>query len=105
VLRYVERNPLRASIVKRSQDWEWSSLKPTARRGSEGQLSDGPILKPSQWTRHVNGVQTEVELKSLRHSLGRGTPFGDTRWQTTTAKLLGLESSLRPPRRPEKANK
>ena len=29
VLRYVERNPLRADMVQRSQDWEWSSLKPT----------------------------------------------------------------------------
>ena len=30
VLRYVERNPLRANMVQRSQDSEWSSLKPTA---------------------------------------------------------------------------
>ena len=105
VLRYVERNPLRANLVQRSQDWEWSSLKPTVRSGPEGLLSDGPILKPSQWTRHVNGVQTEAELKSLRHSLARGTPFGDTRWQTTTAKRLGLESSLRPRGRPKNSNK
>ena len=105
VLRYVERNPLRANLVQRSQDWEWSSLKPTVRSGPEGLLSDGPILKPSQWTRHVNGVQTEAELKSLRHSLSRGTPFGDTRWQTATAKRLGLESSLRPRGRPKNSNK
>ena len=32
VLRYVERNPLRANMVPRSQDWEWSSLKPSAQR-------------------------------------------------------------------------
>jgi len=45
------------------------------------------------------------KLKSRRHSLVRGTPFGDTRWQTTTAKRLALESSLRPRGRPKKANK
>ena len=90
-LRYVERNPLRANMVDRSQDWEWSSLKPTARSGPDGLLCDGPILKPAQWTRHVNGVETEAELKSLRHSLARGTPFGDTRWQKKTAAELGLE--------------
>jgi putative transposase len=62
VLRYVERNPLRAKMVERSQNWEWSSLKPTTRSGPDGLLCDGPILKPAQWTRHVDGVETEAEL-------------------------------------------
>ena len=61
VLRYVERNPLRANMVQRSQDWEWSSLKPTARSGLDGLLCDGPILIPAHWTRHVNGAETETE--------------------------------------------
>ncbi len=105
VLRYVERNPLRANMVARSQDWEWSSLKPTVRSGPEGLLCDGPIGKPAHWTRHVNGVETEAELKALRHSLARGTPFGDTQWQIRTAIKLGLESSLRPRGRPRKRKK
>jgi putative transposase len=50
VLRYVERNPLRAKAVARSQDWEWPSLKPTARSGPEGLLSDGPLVKGHGWT-------------------------------------------------------
>ena len=100
VLRYVERNPLRAKMVEKSQDWEWSSLKPTSRSAPDGLLTDGPLEKPSQWTRIVNGVETEAELKSLRHSLTRGTPFGDSRWQTRTATQLGLESSMRPRGRP-----
>ena len=59
VLRYVERNPLRANLVERSQDWEWSSLKPTEQSGPVGLLSEGPIAKPAQWTRFVNGVDFE----------------------------------------------
>jgi putative transposase len=47
-------------------------------------------------------VETEAELKALRHSLARGTPFGDTHWQARTASTLGLESSLRPTGRPKK---
>ena len=100
VLRYVERNPLRANAVTRSQDWEWSSLKPTARSGPEGLLSDGPLVKGHGWTNYVNGIETEAELVSLRRSVERGTPFGDTEWQEATAKSLGLESSLRPRGRP-----
>jgi putative transposase len=92
-------------MVERSQDWEWSSLKPTARSGLDGLLSDGPAEKPVQWTRHVNGVETDAELKSLRHSLARGTPFGKPRWETTTARQLGLESTLRPRGRPRSLEK
>ena len=57
-------------------------------------------MKPAQWTRHVNGVETEAELKALKHSIARGTPFGDTDWPAKTAAILGLESSHRPQGRP-----
>jgi len=105
VLRYVERNPLRANMVKRSQDGEWSSLLPNARSGPDGLLCEGPLPKHSQWTRFVNGAETQAELKALRHSLSRGTPFGDSTWQPSTAIQLGLESSLRPRGRPRKPKK
>jgi putative transposase len=99
-LRYVERNPLRANLVERSQDWKWSSLKPAERSGLVGLLSEGPFVKPTQWTRIVNGVETEAELKSLRQCVARGTPFGDADWQGATATQLGIEASLRPRGRP-----
>jgi hypothetical protein len=49
-----------------------------------------------------NGVETEAELKTLQHRLARGTPFGDTHWQSKTAAMLGLESSLQPRGGPKK---
>jgi len=90
-------------MFQRSKDC--SSLKPTARGGPDGLLCDGPILKPAQWTRHVNGVEIEAELKARRHSLARRTQFGDTHMQTKTAAILGLESSLRPRVMPRKQEK
>ena len=95
VLRYVERNPLRANLVQQSQDWDWSSLNPTQRSGPIGMLSEGPVAKPAEWTRFVNGVETEAELTALRHSVSRRTPFGDPNWQNTTATQLGIEASMR----------
>jgi putative transposase len=100
VLRYVERNPLRANLVERSQDWEWSSLKPTERSGLEGLLSEGPVPKPALWARIVNGVETEAELNALRQCVERGAPYGNDDWQSATAIQLGLESSLRRRGRP-----
>ena len=105
VLRYIERNPLRAGLVERSQDWEWSSLKPSRRSDPEGLLSAGPFAKSRGWTRHVNGFETEGELAALRNCIARGAPYGDAKWQSRTARSLGLESSLRPRGRPRKTKK
>ena len=58
--------------------------------------SDAFALDTS-YARHFHAVESEAKLRSLSHSLARGTSFGSTRWQTTTAKQLGPESFLRPP--------
>jgi len=102
VLRYVERNPLRADLVQSAQDWNWSSLSRTKDASPDGLLHPGPVGKGSQWTRHVNGVETESELERLRRSVNRGAPFGTVEWAQNAAELLGLESSLRPRGRPRK---
>jgi len=74
---------------------KWFRLKPGVRTGIDGLPCDGPILKPAQWTRDVNGVETDAELKLLHHSLASCTPFGVTRWQVKPAASFGLESLLK----------
>jgi putative transposase len=100
VLRYIERNPLRAGLVPRAEDWLWSSLRG---RGEvkEGVLVDAsPVGLPRQWAQWVNGPMTEVEVERLRRSVNRGTPFGTEAWARRIAERLGLEASLRPRGRP-----
>ena len=104
VLRYVERNALRANLVKRAEDWQWSSLW-TRRFGDEAArelLSGWPVPEPSEWLRHVNEAQTTAELEALRRSVSRGTPYGSETWVHKTALKFGLEYTLRPPGRPKK---
>ena len=105
VCRYVERNPLRANLVRRAENWQWSSL--AQRLGSQPcdtppQLSVWPVSRPRNWATLVNAVQTAGELAALRKSVARGQPFGDPAWQEDTARQLGLESTLRPRGRPRK---
>jgi putative transposase len=59
-------------------------------------LSPWPVPPPCDWLRWVQAPQTEAELEALRRSLQRGAPYGSETWQKTTAKRLGLESTLRP---------
>ncbi len=60
VIRYVERNPLRAGLVERAQDWKWSSLGPNA----EGPARDpGPVPRGADWLEFVNSPMTEAESR------------------------------------------
>ena len=100
VLRYVERNPLRANLVEEVEAWRWSSLWHLVHGNAAGLVDEGPVPMPRRWRAHVQAAQTEAELEALRRSVVRGAPFGDASWQQSTAKRLGLESTLRPRGRP-----
>ena len=103
VARYVERNAVRAKLVKRAEQWQWSSLW----RWAQGDpkllafLSDWPVKRPRQWVGWVNRPETASELEDLRCSAQRGRPFGSRGWVVRIAKRLSLESTLRPRGRPK----
>jgi putative transposase len=102
VLRYAERNPLRADLVPRAEDWPWSSLSGSSDSCPDGLLHPGPVAKGRQWLRQMNRAEKECDLERLRQCVNRGTPFGSDEWVASTALALGLESSLRPRGRPRK---
>ena len=101
VLRYVERNALRANLVCRAEEWRWGSLW---RRGQPAadRLARWPLPVPRNWVELVNAPQTQAEMEALRVAVKRGSPFGSPAWQRQTASRLGLKSTLRPPGRPKK---
>ena len=100
VLRYVERNPLRANLVSRAEAWPWSSLARRATGGRASLLGDPPFPLPADWLAFVNSAETAAELESLRRSVNRERPFGDATWQAETARRLGLVHTMRPRGRP-----
>src|SRR5208337_1557331 len=96
VVRYVERNSLRANLVARAEQWAWSSL----RRGERDDpafpiLSPWPLPRPADWLEIVNCPQSDTELNALRRCARRGCPLGNADWAARTAKQLGIESTLR----------
>ncbi|MBW3540936.1 MAG: hypothetical protein KY476_11750, partial [Planctomycetes bacterium] len=105
VLRYVERNPLRAHLVAAAGQWAWSSLGREPRAARPAWLVAGPVARGRQWRSHVERPQTEQELAAIRRSVQRGSPFGDDTWCLRTVEALGLESTLRARGRPRKARK
>src|SRR5207248_1565247 len=56
--RYVERNPLRANLVQRGEQWWWSSLWQRCHNTGVSWLSDWPLHVPDTWLHYINGVET-----------------------------------------------
>jgi len=100
VVRYVERNALRAGLVECAEDWRWCSLHRRMRGRRQSLLSDWPLPQPDHWHKLVNEPQTEGELAAIRRCLKRGSPFGRPAWVEQAAEQLSLQSTLRPRGRP-----
>jgi putative transposase len=100
--RYVQANPLRAGIVARAEQWQWSSLGYKPRDQVALVTSEWPVDRPAMWVKIVNKPLEQGELERLRTSVNRGRPFGTGRWTILTAKRLGLMNTLRPPGRPRR---
>ena len=105
--RYVERNALRARLVRRAENWRWSSLWKRLYPGKPSDdemppLSLWPTGTPKRWVDHVNAPLTAQEIEAVETSLRRGRPLGDAAWQRKTAGALRLGSTLRPRGRPRK---
>ena len=102
VCRYVERNALRAGLVRKAEDWRWGSLW----RWMQNSEPDPPLLSPwpvprlPRWVTRVNEPLTKQELESVQLSAQRGKPFGDASWTESIARRLGLGSTMRPRGRP-----
>ncbi len=101
VLRYVERNALRAGLAERAEDWPWGSL---AWRSGElrSLLAQPPIPLGERWRELVNAPQTNAELEALRTCVNRQRPYGADEWVERTAAELNLSAALNKRGRPSK---
>jgi putative transposase len=102
VARYVERNALRANFVSRAEDWKWGSLHRWLQHPEADPklLSRWPLSRLPNWISRVNEPLTESEIKAVRWSVKKGSPFGEETWVESIARRLDLESTLRPRGRP-----
>jgi len=96
VLRYVERNPLRANLVKRAEEWRWSSLQPRSEDGVAELLCEWPVDRPTNWADLVNRPQTQAEEAAIQTSIARGRPLGHPAWLKQTISRYDLQNTLRP---------
>ena len=81
VLRYVERNPVRAGLVERARDWKWGSC--AWRKGPASRaalLAEPPVRLPEDWDDFVDMPLTTEELEAVRACVNRQRPYGAESW-------------------------
>ena len=75
-VRYVERNPVRAGMVKRAEDYIWSSARSHVYGKQDGLIARcylQNIIK--DWSEYLS--MEDEKVKELRKSIGTGRPLGN----------------------------
>ncbi len=96
-LAYVSLNPVRARLVKRAQDWRWSSTRAHLRGRDDGLTALAPIRE--RWPRFADLIAAAPPAElfdRLRAAQSIGRPLGDSRF------LARAERATRRCLRPQK---
>lgn len=103
LVRYVERNAKKANMVKKAENWKWSSVWRREKGTQEQQkmLSPWPIKIPRNYVAWLNAPQTEAEEQAIERSIVKNLPFGGDRWTLKTIEKFGLEQTARGVGRPK----
>ena len=82
LIRYVERNPLRANLVRNLSNWRFSSYWRRAHGTSEQQrlLSPWPIEMPTDYRSFLHAKVTAEELDRIRSTVRKGLLYGSDKW-------------------------
>ena len=91
LLRYVERNPLRARMVTTAEDWRWSSLRGRCGTSQRVPIATAPFTFNGDWREYVNAVTEPDEEMSIRQAITLNEPLGDCTW----ASALGAGTGSR----------
>lgn len=78
VIRYVERNPVRARLVNRAEDYEWSSARSHVRKKLNSLLNDFHLLTEiDDWAEYLRDSDRDEDLRLFRRHGESGRPLGD----------------------------
>jgi putative transposase len=91
-IRYVERNPVRAGMVLRAEDYPWSSAAAHCGMRQDPILSPLPDLPPHQasdWSSWLADVDNEGFLARIRLHTSTGRPIGQDQFVRDLESRLG----------------
>ncbi|MGB7293925.1 MAG: hypothetical protein WBD99_17285 [Thermodesulfobacteriota bacterium] len=105
-MRYVEKNPVRARLVKKAWNWKWSSAALHTGRSKEiiglGDIKEIVDLGVEGWEEYLEGDEIREELEKIRKNTMLGRPMGRSRFIEELEKKVGSIIRRLPRGRPRK---
>ena len=80
LVRYVERNAKRAGLVKKAEEWPWSTVhvRLYGKAEQKKMLSPWPTPEPPDYVLWLNRSQGREEVEKIRYAIQRSRPYGRT---------------------------
>ena len=103
-IRYVERNPVRAGLVAKAEDYPWSSARVHCGIETSAVLPVGtpPGLEVSDWSAWLAEAEQPTWMEALRKYTWSGLPFGTPGFVRALERQTGLFLGRRPVGRPRR---
>ena len=103
-IKYVERNPVRAKLVKKVENWRWGSgyRRLEGTKKEQSLLAKSPVNLPHHYQSWVNTPDREDDLTDLKISTEKGKPLGTRKWTERMIERFGLQATTRQRGRPRK---
>jgi len=106
---YVERNPVRAKLVRRAWRYAWSSASAHVEGKDRWGLVDvefwRKIAAPKQWREALTRPENEARVDLLRLRTRTGRPLGSDRFVSKLETVVGRRLRPLPVGRPRKDSK
>jgi len=97
-VRYLALNPVRARLVRRAQDWRWSSVRAHLYGREDGLTTRGPVLERfAPFQDFLDQAPDPATLERLGAAESIGRPVGNKSFLARLEKLSGR--TLRPAKR------
>ena len=102
-IRYVERNPVRAGMVVRAEDYEWSSARAHVRKEPHPLLTPFPFERSvKDWAYYLGQKEDPDLLEGFRGHERTGRPMGGEDFVKRLERLSGRVLAIKPKGRPRK---
>jgi len=90
VIRYIERNPVRAGIVAKAEDYRWSSARPHVEKNFDRLLSPCPLAPTiGDWLSYLRQVDREDDIRVIGEHEHTGRPLGSGDFVRMLEQLTG----------------
>ncbi len=88
--RYIELNPVRAGLVEKAEDYQWSSASSHIAGKDDALVKAAPLLEiAGNWKIFLSEDTSEQERNDLRQHERSGRPLGSEYFLETIEKKLG----------------